>query len=52
MPKPWTHLLEVEMRLKVPANLNVPNQTNLIMPVLESRHGSAAGSGRDKCFSR
>ena len=33
LPKPWTHLLEVEMRLKVAANLNVPNQTNLIMPV-------------------
>src|ERR1043165_1841628 len=33
MPKPWTHLLEVEMRLQVPANLNVPNETDLIMPV-------------------
>ncbi len=33
MPKPWTHLLEVEMRMQVPANLNVPNETNLIMPV-------------------
>jgi predicted metalloprotease with PDZ domain len=33
MPKPWTHLLEVEMRLQTPANLNVPNETNLIMPV-------------------
>jgi ribulose-phosphate 3-epimerase len=33
MPKPWTHLLEVEMRLQVPNNQNVPNQTNLIMPV-------------------
>jgi predicted metalloprotease with PDZ domain len=33
MPKPWTHLLEVEMRLQVPANLNVPNETSLIMPV-------------------
>jgi len=33
MSKPWTHLLEVEMRVQVPANLNVPNQTNLIMPV-------------------
>ncbi|HJZ82996.1 MAG TPA: PDZ domain-containing protein [Pyrinomonadaceae bacterium] len=33
MPKPWTHLLEVEMRINVPANLNVPNETNLIMPV-------------------
>jgi predicted metalloprotease with PDZ domain len=33
MPKPWTHLLEVEMRVQIPANLNVPNQTNLVMPV-------------------
>ena len=33
MPKPWTHLLEVEMRVQVPANLNLPNETNLIMPV-------------------
>jgi predicted metalloprotease with PDZ domain len=33
MPKPWTHLLEVEMRVRVPANLNVPNETDLIMPV-------------------
>src|SRR5262245_780358 len=33
MPKPWTHLLEVEMQIGVPANLNVPNETNLIMPV-------------------
>jgi predicted metalloprotease with PDZ domain len=33
MPKPWTHLLEVEMRIKIPANLNVPNETDLIMPV-------------------
>ena len=33
MPKPWTHLLEVEMRVKVPANLNAPNETDLIMPV-------------------
>lgn len=33
MPKPWTHLLEVEMRLQIPANLNVPNETDLIMPV-------------------
>jgi predicted metalloprotease with PDZ domain len=33
MPKPWTHLLEVEMRVQVPANLNVPSETNLIMPV-------------------
>src|SRR5215510_4882685 len=33
MPKPWTHLLEVEVQIGVPANLNVPNETNLIMPV-------------------
>lgn len=33
MSKPWTHLLEVEMQIGVPANLNVPNETNLIMPV-------------------
>src|SRR5205807_7296342 len=33
MSKPWTHLLEVDMHIKVPANLNVPNETDLIMPV-------------------
>ena len=33
MSRPWTHLLEVEMNMKVPASLNVPNETNLIMPV-------------------
>src|SRR3954464_14296972 len=33
MPKPWTHLLEVEMRMQIPANMNVPNETNLVMPV-------------------
>src|SRR5260370_41806854 len=33
MTKPWTHLLEVEMRVQVPANLNVPNETDLVMPV-------------------
>src|SRR3954467_8538824 len=33
MPRPWTHLLEVEMRVQIPANLNVPNQTDLVMPV-------------------
>lgn len=33
MPKPWTHLLEVEMRIQMPANLNVANQTDLVMPV-------------------
>src|SRR2546430_4116674 len=33
MPRPWTHLLEVEMQMRIPANLNVPNETDLIMPV-------------------
>jgi len=33
MPRPYTHLLEVEMRVKVPANLQVPNETDLVMPV-------------------
>src|SRR5256886_9445060 len=33
MFKPWTHLLEVEMSVKVAANLNVPNETDLVMPV-------------------
>src|SRR5436853_1641437 len=33
MRRPWTHLLEVEMQMRVPANLNVPNDTDLIMPV-------------------
>src|ERR1041384_8144003 len=33
MPQPWKHLLEVEMRIRIPANLNVPNETDLIMPV-------------------
>src|SRR5256884_8302111 len=33
MPQPWTHLIEVEMRLQIPANLNVPNETDLVMPV-------------------
>src|SRR5438105_13651445 len=33
MPRPWTHLLEVELQMRVPANLNVPNETDLIMPV-------------------
>jgi predicted metalloprotease with PDZ domain len=32
MSKPWTHLLEVEMRVKVAANLQVPNETDLLMP--------------------
>jgi predicted metalloprotease with PDZ domain len=33
MPKPQTHLLEVDMRVKVPANLQTPNETDLVMPV-------------------
>ena len=33
MPKPHTHLLEVEMRMQIPANLQVPNETDLVMPV-------------------
>src|SRR5437660_1928523 len=33
MPRPWTHLLEVEMQIRIPASLNVPNETDLIMPV-------------------
>ena len=33
MSKPWTHLLEVEMSIKVAAGLNALNETDLIMPV-------------------
>src|SRR5205809_3649436 len=33
MPKPYTHLLEVEMQVQIPANLQVPNETDLVMPV-------------------
>jgi predicted metalloprotease with PDZ domain len=33
MTRPHTHLLEVEIRVKVPANLQVPNESDLIMPV-------------------
>src|SRR6267143_38866 len=33
MSKPHTHLLEVEVRVKVAANLQVPNESDLIMPV-------------------
>jgi len=32
MPRPWTHLLEVELQMRVPANLNLPNETDLIIP--------------------
>ncbi len=33
MSKPYTHLLEVEIRVKIPANLQVPNESDLVMPV-------------------
>jgi predicted metalloprotease with PDZ domain len=33
MPKPQTHLLEVEISIKIPANQQVPNDSDLIMPV-------------------
>src|ERR1044071_6179824 len=33
MPEPWTHLLKVKMRMQIPANLNVPNESDLVMPV-------------------
>jgi len=33
MPEPWTHLLRVEMRMQIPANLNVPNESDFLMPV-------------------
>ena len=33
MSKPWTHLLEVEMRVQVPANLQVKNETDLLLSV-------------------
>ena len=33
MSKPHTHLLEVEIRVKIPANLQVPNESDLVMPV-------------------
>ena len=33
MSKPYTHLLEVEMRVQIPANLQVPNESDLVMPV-------------------
>lgn len=33
MPKPYTHMFEVEVRVKIPANLQVPNESDLIMPV-------------------
>jgi predicted metalloprotease with PDZ domain len=33
MPKPWTHLFEVEVNIKIPANQNVPNETDLVFPV-------------------
>src|SRR5712692_7605471 len=33
MSKPYTHLLEVEMRVQIPANFQVPNESDLVMPV-------------------
>src|SRR5712671_5848981 len=33
MPRPYTHLFEIEMRAKIPANLQVPNESDLVMPV-------------------
>src|SRR2546426_4703477 len=33
MSKPHTHLFEVEMRVKIPANLQPPNDSDLLMPV-------------------
>ncbi|MDX6383567.1 MAG: hypothetical protein QOK48_1140 [Blastocatellia bacterium] len=33
MPKPHTHMFEVEVRVKIPANLQVPNESDLVMPV-------------------
>jgi predicted metalloprotease with PDZ domain len=33
MPRPYTHLFEVEMRVKIPANPMVPNESDLVMPV-------------------
>src|SRR5947207_204029 len=33
MPEPWTHFLRVEMRMQISASLNVPNESDLVMPV-------------------
>jgi len=33
MSKPYTHLFEVEVRVKIPANLQVPSETDLVLPV-------------------
>src|SRR5256714_779646 len=33
MLRPHTHLFEVEMRVKIPANLQVPNESDLVLPV-------------------
>src|SRR5467141_1211424 len=33
MSKPYTHLFEVEVRVKIPANLQAPNESDLVMPV-------------------
>lgn len=33
MPKPHTHLFEIEVSVKIPANLQVPNESDMVMPV-------------------
>jgi predicted metalloprotease with PDZ domain len=33
MPRPYTHLFEIELRVKIPANLQTPNESDLVMPV-------------------
>src|SRR5882762_8902585 len=33
MPKPYTHLFDVEMSVRIPANLQTPNDSDLLLPV-------------------
>src|SRR5438132_9878041 len=33
MSRPYTHLFEVEVRVKIPANLQAPDESDLVMPV-------------------
>ncbi len=33
MPRPYTHLFEIELRVKIPANLQAPSESDLVMPV-------------------
>jgi predicted metalloprotease with PDZ domain len=33
MSRPYTHLFEVEVKVKIPANLQAPSETDLVMPV-------------------